>query len=186
MSSPLPRRKSESKDIFVKGKFVILVNMTNYTPCTLYEESFNMDFKWHKHLNETVFKFHNLMGRELNTPIELQMGTILPFITACVGPQTQSVFFTEPSVLNIFWMNIAASGISKSQSCKKLIGQPLEYMMKAKDVEVPDFEVCSFTRAGTFILIYILLYNCTLHRCSNCSLCKGSGHVWIIKYMKVY
>ena len=160
--------------------------MTNYTPCTLYEESFNMDFKWHKHLNETVFKFHDLMRRELNTPIELQMGTISPFIAACAGPQTRSIFFTEPSVLNIFWMNIAASGVGKSQSRKKLIGQPLEYMMKAKDVEVPDFKVCSFTQAGTFILIYILLHKCTVPRWRNCSVCKACAHVSIRKYIKVY
>ena len=83
-------------------------------------------------------------------------------------------------------MNIAASGVGKSQSWKKLIGQPLEYMMKAKDVEVPDFEVCSFTRAGTFILIYILLHNSTVRRWTNCSLCKACGHVSIRKYIKVY
>ena len=111
-----------------------------------------MDFKWDKHLNPIVYKFHDLMRRELNTPIELQMGTILPFIGACAGPKTRSIFFTQPSVLNIFWMNIAASGVGKSQSRKRLIAQPLEYMMQAKDVAVPDFEVCSFTRAGKYRL----------------------------------
>ena len=84
------------------------------------------------------------------------MGTVLPFMAVCAGPQTQSLFFTEPSVLNIFWMNIAASGVSKSQSRKKLISQPLEYMMKAKDIVVPDFEVCSFTRAGKFCILKCL------------------------------
>ena len=107
-----------------------------------------MDFNWDRHLNPIVYRFHDLMRRELNTPIELQMGTILPFIGACAGPLTRSIFFTQPSVLNIFWMNIAASGVGKSQSRKKLISQPLEYMMQANDVVVPDFEVCSFTRAG--------------------------------------
>ena len=112
-----------------------------------------MDFQWDKHLDPIVFKFHDLMRRELNTPIELQMGTILPFIGSCAGPGTRSLFFTQPSVLNLFWMNIAASGVGKSQSRKKFISQPLEYMMSVRDVEVPDFEVCSFTRAGTYILI---------------------------------
>ena len=131
--------------------------MSSYTTRNLYEQSFNMDFQWDKHLDPIVFKFHDLMRRELNTPIELQMGTILPFIGSCAGPGTRSLFFTQPSVLNLFWMNIAASGVGKSQSRKKFISQPLEYMMSVRDVEVPDFEVCSFTRAGTSILI---LYPC--------------------------
>ena len=100
--------------------------MASYTPCTLYESSFAMDFSWEKHLEPIVFRFDDLMRRQLNTPVELQMGTVLPFISACAGPHTQSLFFTDPSVLNLFWMNIAASGVGKSQSRKKLISQPLE------------------------------------------------------------
>ena len=47
--------------------------------------------------------------------VELQMGTVLPFIGACSGPETKAIFFTQPSVLNIFWMNIAASGVGKAK-----------------------------------------------------------------------
>ena len=95
------------------------------------------------------------MRRELSTPIELQMGTVLPFIAACCGPETKAIFFTQPSVLNIFWMNIAASGVGKSQSRKRLIAEPLEYMMHDKEMKIPDFEVCSFTRTGKYTLTFM-------------------------------
>ena len=146
-------------------------NMANYTPRTLYEQSFNMDFQWDKHLEPSVHKFHDLMRRELNTPVELQMGTILPFIAACAGPTTRSLFFTQPSVLNLFWMNIAASGVGKSQSRKKFIAEPLEFMMRVKDIEVPDFEVCSFTRAGKYTSYYSYL-QINLHKSTTCTYAK--------------
>ena len=75
------------------------------------------------------------------------------FIGACYGPETKAIFFTQPSVLNIFWMNIATSGVGKSQSRKRLIAEPLEYMMHDKELKIPDFEVCNFTRAGNFSLV---------------------------------
>ena len=127
--------------------------MASYTPRNLYEESFTMNFNWEKHLYSGVYRFHDLMHRELSTPIELQMGTVLPFIGACCSPETKAIFFTQPSVLNIFWMNIAASGVSKSQSRKRLIAEPLEYMMRDKELKILDFEVCNFTRAGKFSLV---------------------------------
>ena len=80
------------------------------------------------------------------------MGTVLPFIWACCGPETKAIFFTQPSVLNIFWMNIAASGVGKSQSRKRSIAEPLEYMMHDKELKIPDFEVFNFTGAGKFCL----------------------------------
>ena len=127
--------------------------MASYTPRNLYEESFGMNFNWEKHLYSGVYRFHDLMHCELSTPIELQMGTVLPFIGACCGPETKAIFFTQPSVLNIFWMNIATSGAGKSQSRKRLIAEPLEYMMCDKELKIPDFEVCNFTRAGKFSLV---------------------------------
>ena len=127
--------------------------MASYTPRNLYEESFAMNFNWEKHLYSDVYRFHDLMCRELSTPIELQMGTVLPFIGACCGPETKAIFFTQPSVLNIFWMNIAAIGVGKSQSRKRLIAEPLEYMMRDKELKIPDFEVCNFTRAGKFSIV---------------------------------
>ena len=78
--------------------------MASYTPRNLYKESFAMDVNWEKHLYSDVYRFHDLMRHELSTPIELQMGTVLPFIGACCGHKTKAIFFTQPSVLNIFWI----------------------------------------------------------------------------------
>ena len=50
-------------------------------------------------------------------------------------------------------MNIVASGVGKSQSRKRLIAEPLEYMMRDKELKIPDFEVCNFTRAGKFSIV---------------------------------
>ena len=99
--------------------------MANHMPRTLYEHTFAMSFDWDHHLDEEVFKYHDLTRRQNNTPVELQMGTILPFIAACVGPKTRGLFFTEPSVLNLFWLNIATSSVGKSQSRKKFISDPM-------------------------------------------------------------
>ena len=85
------------------------------------------------------------------------MGTILPFIAACAGPKTHGVFFTDTSVLNLFWLNIAASGVGKSQSRKKFIADPLRYMLQSPTVNVQDFEVCNFTRAGIMTIYYYYL-----------------------------
>ena len=122
--------------------------MANYTPHTLYEYAFAMSFEWDHHLDEEVFKYHDLTLRQNNTPVELQMGTILPFIAACASPKTRGLFFTEPSVLNLFWLNIAASSVGKSQSRKKFISDSMQYMMQDPSVQVQDFEVCNFSRAG--------------------------------------
>ena len=119
--------------------------MANYTPCILYEHAFAMSFDWDRHLDEEVFKYHDLTRRQNNTPVELQMGTILPFIAACARPKTRGLFFTEPSVLNLFWLNIVASGVGKSQSRKKFISDPMRYMMQDPSIQVQNFEVCNFT-----------------------------------------
>ena len=84
--------------------------MATYTPRNLYEESFRMNFNWEKHLYHRVYRFHDLMHLELSTLIELQMGIVLPFIAVCCGPETKAIFFTQPSVLNIFWMRIRSFG----------------------------------------------------------------------------
>ena len=119
-----------------------------YSAEKLYEESFQIPFKWKDILPEHVFKFHDLFARETNSPIDLQMGTVLPFVASCVGPRTKGLFLTRPSVLNLFWLNIRASGTGKSQARKKFISEPLEYMLTNGQVKVPDFEISHFTRAG--------------------------------------
>ena len=127
---------------------VSLRNMANYTACTLYEHGFGVFFDWDQHLDEEVFKYHDLTQRQNNTLVELQMGTILSFIAACASTKTRGLFFTEPSVLNLFRLNIVASSVGKSQSRKKFISNPIHYMMQDTTVQVQDFEGCNFTRAG--------------------------------------
>ena len=128
--------------------------MCTYTARHLYEDAFAMSFNWDRHLDPTVYRYHDLTRRQNNTPVELQMGPILPFIAACAGPKIRGVFFTDASVLNLFWLNIAARGVGKSQSRKKFIADPLRYMLQSPAINVQDFEVCNFTRAGIINIYY--------------------------------
>ena len=126
-----------------------------YSVEKLYEESFQIKFNWKEILPQHVFCFHDLFARETNSPIDLQMGTILPFVTSCVGPHTKGLFLTRPSVLNLFWLNIGTSGTGKSQAHKKFISDPLEYMLSNGQVKIPDFEISHFTRVGKYLHISI-------------------------------
>ena len=65
-----------------------------YSAEKLYEESFQIKFNWKEILPQHVFHFHDLFARETNSPIDLQMGTILPFVASCVGPRTKGLFLT--------------------------------------------------------------------------------------------
>ena len=76
------------------------------------------------------------------------MGVMLPFVSACLGPTTQGSFMTRPSVLNLFWLNVAASDVGKSETRKRLVSEPLEYIFTQPDIQIGDFEVSKFTRAG--------------------------------------
>ena len=122
-----------------------------YTQQKLYEEAFNVNYDWEKCLPSKCFRFHNLTCMETNAPISLQMGVMLPFVSACLGPTTRGCFMTRPSVLNLFWLNVAASGVGKSETRKRLVSEPLEYIFSQDDVKLDDFEVSKFTRAGELI-----------------------------------
>ena len=76
----------------------------NVTANHLYEEAFNIKYKWEKFLPKEVFKYHDLIAKECNAPVDLQMGTILPFVASCIGPKTKGVFLTQPSCLNLLWI----------------------------------------------------------------------------------
>ena len=89
-----------------------------YTKQKLYEEAFNVSFDWEKFLSPKCYEFHDLTCRETNSPISLQMGVMLPFVAACLGPSTRGNFLTRPSVLNLFWLNVAASGVGKVKQGK--------------------------------------------------------------------
>ena len=121
---------------------------TNITPDALYEQAFNIKYDWENMLPQEVFRYHDLFSKECNVPVDLQMGTILPFVASCVGPTTQGRFLTRASCLNLFWIVVGASGAGKSQSRKHFITEPLKYVLKNGRMDIADFEISKFTRAG--------------------------------------
>ena len=66
----------------------------NVTADKLYEEAFSIKYAWEHMLPKEVFEYHNLIFRECNVPVDLQMGTILPFVASCLGPNTKGLFLT--------------------------------------------------------------------------------------------
>ena len=124
---------------------------TSYIAEKLYEEAYNIQYNWDKILPSDVLEFHTLLSKQTNAPIDLQMGTVLPFVASCMGSKTRGHFLTTPSCLNLFWIVVAASGTGKSQSRKKFITDPLEYILNNGRVKVEDFEIFKFTRAGNSI-----------------------------------
>ena len=123
-------------------------NTGNYTAEKLYEEAYNINYNWEKILPADVLQYHMLVAQQSNAPVDLQMGTALPFVASCMGPKTRGHFLTTPSCLNLFWIVVAASGAGKSQSRKRFISDPLEYILSNGRVKVEDFEISKFTRAG--------------------------------------
>ena len=120
---------------------------TSYTAEKLYEEAYNIQYNWDKILPSDVLEFHTLLSKQTNGPIDLQMGTVLPFVASCMGPKTHGHFLTTPLCLNLFWIIVAASGAGKSQSRKKFITDSLEYILNNGRVKVEDFEISKFRRA---------------------------------------
>lgn len=122
--------------------------MAAYSSTSLYEDAYRNKFNWEKWLPEDVYKYHQLLFKELNSPVELQMGVILPFISSIIGPKTRGLYSTRPSVLNLFWLNVACSGAGKSQARKRMISEPMRYLLQNTNATIEDFTVSKFTRAG--------------------------------------
>ena len=137
---------------------------TNVTADKLYEEAFSIKYAWEHMLPKEVFEYHNLIFCECNAPVDLQMGTILPFVASCLGPHTKGLFLTCACCLNLFWILVGASGTGKSQSRKRFITEPLEYILGNGRVQIPDFEISKFTRAGMYMLNYTKICICTINR----------------------
>ena len=125
---------------------------SNFTSGMLYESAYSIPFNWKNHLPECVYKYHELIWKETNAPIELHMGVVLPFVSACLGPRTKGHFLTRPSVLNLFWINVAASGVGKSVTRHRFISELLDYIIENSNGTVPDFQISRFTRPGTYSL----------------------------------
>ena len=51
-------------------------------------------------------------------------------------------------MINLFWINVAASGVGKTQSRKRMVSEPLKYILSNSDHSVEDFEVSNYTQAG--------------------------------------
>ena len=60
---------------------------TSYTAEKLYEEAYNIQYNWEKILPSDVLTFHTLVAKQTNAPVDLQMGTVLPFVVSCMGPK---------------------------------------------------------------------------------------------------
>ena len=121
---------------------------TTFTASMLYETAYSMNFNWDQHLPKEVYDYHSLVWKETNVPVDLHMGAVLPFVASCLGPRTKGLFLTRPSILNLFWINVAASGVGKSVTRHRFITEPLDYMINKSAGSVPDFEISRFTRPG--------------------------------------
>ena len=124
---------------------------SNFTSGMLYESAYSIPFNWKNHLPDSVYKYHELVWKETNAPIELHMGVVLPFVSACLGPRTKGHFLTRPSVLNLFWINVAASGVGKSVTRHRFISEPLDYIIEKSNSAVPDFQISRFIRPGMYL-----------------------------------
>ena len=123
----------------------MLLGTTNVMADHLYEQAFSIKYDWGHMLPKEVFQYHDLFSKECNAPVDLQLGTILPFVASCVGPTMQGRFMTRASCLNLFWIMVGASGAGKSQSRKHFIMEPLKYVLKNGRIDIPDFEISKFT-----------------------------------------
>ena len=127
-------------------KFLIPCNVimaanlaTTFTASMLYETAYNMSFNWDQHLPKEVYDYHSLVWKETNAPVDLHMGVVLPFVASCLGPRMKGLFLTRPGVLNLFWINVATSGVGKSVMCHRFIMELLDYMINKSVGSMPDF-----------------------------------------------
>ena len=122
--------------------YITFVNMAiNYTSSMLYESAYNIPFHWENYLPDDIFKYHSLVWKETNAPVDLHMGIVFPFILACLGPHTKGHFLMRPSVLNLFWINVTALGVGKNVTRHRFISKPLDYILQNSNGEIPDFEI---------------------------------------------
>ena len=112
-------------------------------------------------LPSDVYDYHSLVYKEVNAPVELQMGVLLPLISTICGPLVRGLFLTRPSIINLFWINVAVSGVGKTQSRKRMVSEPLKFILSNTDHAVEDFEVSKYTWAGNYILILTIFENLT-------------------------
>ena len=98
--------------------------VNRYTAGMVYEQAYSLDFNWQKHLPEEAFKYHELLWKETNAPIDLHIGVVLPFVASCLGRKTRGHFLTRPSILNLFWINVVATASAKVLHSKSSFHSP--------------------------------------------------------------
>ena len=163
-----------------------------FTASMLYETAYSIPFSWQNHLPHDIYDYHSLVWRETNAPIELHMGIVLPFVSACLGPRTKGLFLIWLTVLNLFWINVATSGVGKSVMRHRFISQPLDFMINKSGGSVPDFQISRFTCSGmydnyvffstlTVFTISLQRMGCTFYKCNFFNLSK-SIHCTCDKY----
>ena len=119
------------------------------TTASIYADAYKIKYNWENYLPKDIYRFHELLYKEFNAPIELQMGTLLPFIASLAGPKVRGLWATRENCINFYSLNVAASGTGKTACRTRLVSEPLEYVMKnLARPEFPDFEINRFTRAG--------------------------------------
>ena len=64
------------------------------------------------------------------------------------GPLVCALFLKKPSVINLFWINVTASGVGKTQSRKRMVSEPLKYILNNTDHSIEDFKFSKYTHAG--------------------------------------
>lgn len=128
-----------------------------YNVTKLYQDTFNIPYEWNKFLPKKIYEYHNLLYKEFNGPVSLQMGVLLPFIAALAGPKVKGLWGTRENVINFFTINIAASGVGKSSCRKQLISEPIKYVLDnaSSSSQFPDMEVNKYTRAGRIIIKFL-------------------------------
>ena len=50
--------------------------------------------------------------------------------------------------LQLFWINVATSGVRKTQSKKRMVLEPLKYILNNTDHSIEYFKVSKYTHAG--------------------------------------
>ena len=95
------------------------------------------------------------MAQQKNAPVDLQMGTALPFVASCMGLKTRGHFLMTPSCLNLFWIVIVAPGTGKSQSRNVLL---VMHLNTSCPMDMSKWKILKFLNLHMQV-IYILFTN---------------------------
>ena len=118
--------------------------MLKYASLRLYKDAYKMEFNWEKWLPRKVYEYHDLNYREVNMPVSLQMGVLLPFISLLCGPKT----FLGKAILHKPFLDKRCSLWCRQVTIKGKDVIPTSSLHDGKSRSFQDFEVYKYTRAG--------------------------------------